>query len=31
MVKDIFEKFDADYNGVLDKDETRKFFLDQMR
>ena len=31
MAKDIFEKYDTDHNGTLDREETKCFFLDQLR
>jgi len=31
MAKDIFNKFDADHNGHLDKEEAKNVFMDQLR
>ena len=31
MASDIFERFDADQNGTLDKEEAKNVFMDQLR
>ena len=31
MAKDIFENFDTNHNGSLEREEAKNFFLEQMR